>query len=235
MPQGQYNAQDPQLSGKSSHSMLPNWVQVLCPAPKRLLQQLVLREKLTSGLDVGCGPGSLLTALRGPNFFSVGIDVHLPTIEAAKRQALHDEYVTGDFLKYSFSRRFDVVVLSHVIEHFPRDIAMDVLRKAESLAARIVYVETPHGFLEQVPEDGNEGQRHLSGWFPHDFESRGYTVFGAGAMGLTGPMGRAAIFPESVTRLMQRATQWYFFRRPAKAATIAAIRYVDETQNVRQL
>ena len=32
--------------------------------------------------------------------------------------------------------------------------------------------------MEQGPEYGNEFQRHLSGWFTHDFEGLGYAVHG---------------------------------------------------------
>ena len=220
---------------KPDYATRSAWVQAVSPAPKRLLQELIARDGLATGLDVGCGPGSPLTALRGPHFRSTGIDSYAGALEAAREREVHDEYLQADFLGHRFEQQFDVVVLSHVIEHFPRDLGMEVLRKAEQLARRIVYVETPHGFLEQVPEDDNPGQRHLSGWFPHDFESRAYTVFGSGLRGLTGPRGKSLLFPDAITRFIVRATQWYCFRRPAHAATLAAIRYSDATGNYRNL
>jgi hypothetical protein len=148
---------------------------------------------------------------------------------------VHDEYVLADFRKFAVDRKFDVVVLSHVIEHFERDEGLEVLRKVESMASRVVYVETPNGFLEQTDFDGNIFQRHLSGWFAHDFQARGYTVFGAGPKWLRGPMGQSRFLPESVARAISRLSQWYFFRRPQSASTISAIKFIDQLGNVRSL
>ena len=212
-----------------------DWVQMLCPAPKRFLQGLIIEKGLTSGLDVGCGQGSLLSSVRNENFCSVGIDVHHASVERSKANQVHDEYVVGDFLSHDFERQFDVVVLSHVIEHFTRDAGIEMLRKAEHLARRLVYAETPHGFLEQKAHADNVAQRHLSGWFAHDFEARGYTVFGSGHRWLRGSEGRATLLPEGVTRLIERGTQRFRFRRPYGAHANAAIRYIDEAGDVRRL
>jgi len=195
----------------------------------------VLRNELRTGLDVGCGGGSPLTSLRAFGFRATGLDTSQDSIEAARRQGFFDDYILGGFLEHSFESTYDVVVLSHVIEHFPRDAGIAALQKAESLARRVLYIETPNGFLEQEPKDGNPHQRHLSGWFPHDFESRGFTVFGSGMKGLTGPGGRPTIFPAAITRALHRSMQWYCFRRPATAATIAAIRFIDANGTPRNL
>ena len=53
----------------------PSWVQFLCPAPKRHLQRLIRQYSLRTGLDVGGGEGSPLTALRPLGFRSTTIDI----------------------------------------------------------------------------------------------------------------------------------------------------------------
>ncbi len=53
-----------------------------------------------------------------------------------------------------------------------------MLDTVEQVTSKFVIVETPNGFVEQGPEFGNDHQRHLSGWFPHDFEGLGYKVYG---------------------------------------------------------
>ncbi|ASF45697.1 class I SAM-dependent methyltransferase [Methylovulum psychrotolerans] len=204
-------------------------VQALCPAPKRYAQQLILKYELNSGLDIGCGGDSILTAVRSATFESTGIDVFPENIQNSR----HDKYILGDFRSYHFDQTFDVVVLSHVIEHFARDEAFDVLKRVEQLANRLIYIETPYGFLEQCAYKNNAFQRHLSGWFPHDFISRGYSVLGSGMRGLTGSMGKPCILPSNITRDINRSLQWFYFRRPHYASTIAAIKYIDEDGNVR--
>ena len=215
--------------------MLFRSIQSLCPSPKRHLQQLITTYGLKTGLDIGCGGGSPLTSLRNTGFVSTGIDISTECIESSRQNNTHDEYICGDFRTFQFEQKYDVVVLSHVLEHFSRDEGMDVIRRIETMTNRLIYIETPHGFLEQTDFDGNPFQRHLSGWFPHDFQSRGYTVFGSGPKGLTGPMGKSLFLPDFVVQLISRWFQWYFFRRSDKAKSISAIRYIDESGNVRQL
>jgi SAM-dependent methyltransferase len=216
------------------YAMRSALIQAICPAPKRYLQQLIIRFGLKSGLDVGCGVGSPLTSLRRTaGFRSCAVDADQAAIDFSRARNFHDDYVHGSFLDVAFPKRFDVVVMSHVIEHFNRDNGMKALRKAEKLANHLVYVETPFGFWEQIDSGGSPWQRHLSGWFPHDFQSRGYSVFGAGLR----IFGRLSHSNNSgareVVRQIDRGTQWIVFRRPHIARTIAAIRYVDAGGNTR--
>ena len=127
------------------------------------------------------------------------------------------------------------VLLSHVIEHLDRDTGWAALPKLERIARRLVYVETPTGFLAQPAMSGNRWQRHLSGWFPHDFESRGYNVYGDGPRFLLGPMGHSRFLPSTLARLLPRLLQFYCFRHPASAYSIGAIRYMDAEGNLRNV
>ena len=127
-----------------------------------------------------------------------------------------------------------MVVLSHVLAHFPRDDALKVLQRGEKIASRLIYIETPFGFLEQVAHDGNTLQRHLSGWYPHDFYARGYSIFGSGHRLLRGPFGKP-LFPENLTRTIELSTQRARFRRPYGSHSISAFRLVDEFGNVRSI
>jgi hypothetical protein len=222
-----------QKPSKVAYDRRSNAVQYLCPAPKRHLQKLILRHGLKTGLDIGCGEGSPLSSLRSSHFTSTGIDIDAKSIEHARLRGLHDEYILGDFMTMELEHAFDVVVLSHVIEHFDRDTGWRVLQRIEQINRHLIYIETPNGFLEQTDYDGNSFMRHLSGWFPHDFQSRGYTVYGSGPKWLCVPMGSKKLMPSSLRQLISRLLQWHYFRRPAKAGTIAALRFVDRAGNLR--
>ena len=218
-----------------AYSARPSWIQFVCPAPKRHLQSLILRLNLKTGLDIGCGEGSPLTSLRGPAFRSTGIDIDAKSIERAKCKRLHDDYILGDFRTIDFKQAFDVVVLSHVIEHFDRDAGWQVLQRLEQLSRCLIYVETPNGFLEQTSYDDNPFQRHLSGWFPHDLQARGYTVYGSSPKWLTIPLQeRGRLIPEVMRRTLARGLQWYYFKRPIRAGIIAGIRFRDAAGNLRR-
>ena len=62
------------------------------------------------------------------------------------------------------NQEFDVVLLLDVIEHMTADSALALLDNAKKWARRKVIVSTPNGFVTQIAVDGNELQRHLSGW-----------------------------------------------------------------------
>jgi len=203
------------------------WVQRLCPSPRRYLQDLAAGMGLETGIDLGCGETSVLAPLRATGFRSVGIDLSLRMARSSRARGVHDRVVVGSLGCLADGARWDVVVLSHVIEHVDREDGLGLLRWAERAARHLVYVETPHGFLPQPAAPGNPYQRHLSGWFPWDFQGRGYRVFGMGVRGLRGIGGGARLLPETLTRWVERAAQRLVYRRPSLAGTIAAIRLVD--------
>jgi hypothetical protein len=136
-------------------------------------------------LDVGCGGFSPLTVHR-PKIKTIGIDAFPMAIARSKSKDLHDHYVLADVLDDNLNdltstfgiEKFDLVTLYGVIEHFPKRLGYELLEKCEDLTSKYVLLETPNGFCEQGPEFGNEGQRHLSGWSPWDFEGLGYKVYG---------------------------------------------------------
>ena len=170
------------------------------------LRDIVEQPGIELALDIGCGVTSLLTRFR-PRMKTTGIDIF--TIDAASRGSAHDHYISADItdirvervmdeMQARFGRpRADVVTLFGVIEHFPRRTGLEMIEKIERLSERFVVIETPNGFLPQGPEFGNPYQRHLSGWFPHDFEGFGYRVHGSlGTKYLRGYMGEPRVrFP----------------------------------------
>lgn len=202
------------------------WIQKVCPSPPRLVQRIILEEGLKTGLDIGCGAHSLLTKLRPYGFRSTGIDVSKKMLDEARRVNAHDEYIEGNFLELKDGVKFDVVVLSEVIEHFEREDGERVLDQADRMANRLIYVETPNGFLAQPELDGNPFQRHLSGWSIKDFTDRGYEVFGVGFRGMRGSEGRPWMGMERLVTVMERLTRWYFFRRPTMAFALGAIKRI---------
>jgi SAM-dependent methyltransferase len=95
----------------------------------------VLQARIPAGqrvLDLGCGAGHLLSALR-PSY-GVGIDVSAPAVEEARKQAqgAHLHFFEGDAadrrLLSQVGGPFDVVLLVNVVTHLT-----DVQRTLESL------------------------------------------------------------------------------------------------------
>jgi len=171
------------------------------PTVKDRLAKLVGKGECSTALDIGCGIASHLSVFR-PGLTTFGIDASLESLEVARHRGVHDHYLHADLMKLSAeqilaeTRRqtgieiFDLVTAFGVIEHFPKHSGWELLRKCEQLTSKYVVIDTPNGFLEQGPEYNNPYQRHLSGWFVHDFEGLGFTVSGdEGTKYLRGYMG----------------------------------------------
>lgn len=95
-------------------------------------------------LDVGCGTGliSNLFAKRYPNSFFTGIDfasgVDYAKEFSAKNNISNTNFIRQDFLKYTPSKQYDVVISQGVLHHIP-DFASAVIK--------IKQLVKPGGFL----------------------------------------------------------------------------------------
>lgn len=131
-------------------------------------------------LDVGCGSWSPLANIK-KTFYSVGIDIHKPSIEEIKKKKIHDEYSVGDVLKlnkFFKPKSFDAVVALDVVEHFEKKEGLELIKQMESIAKNKIIILTPYGFMKQHPYDGNPYQIHKSGWHIEEFRKMGYKVYG---------------------------------------------------------
>jgi 2-polyprenyl-3-methyl-5-hydroxy-6-metoxy-1,4-benzoquinol methylase len=155
------------------------------PTAHDYTKEIVETSECALALDVGCGSYSRLSQFR-PKLTTVGLDAFPQAIEEARAQDAHDHYVIADILIENLDellascggQKFDLVTLYDVIEHLPKKLGFDLLERCEALTSKYVLLQTPNGFQEQGPEFGNEHQRHLSGWFAHDFAGLGYKVYG---------------------------------------------------------
>jgi len=148
-----------------------------------LLYYKALEKELAGAktvLDVGCGSWSPLANVK-KTFYSVGIDIHKPSIEEIKKQKIHDEYKVGDVLKLNKifkPKSFDAVVALDVVEHFEKKESMELIKQMESIAKNKVIILTPFGFVKQHPVDDNLFQEHKSGWSIKEFDTMGYRLRG---------------------------------------------------------
>lgn len=110
------------------------------------IQRRVLSSCLKDGknrkaiLDIGCGEGNFLKGLKTQDFVKYGLD-----LKSNKVNNLDGiDVYKGDFLKIKFDRKFDVVVLLHVLEHLEDPVK--VLKKIKRLLnpKGIVLLSTPN-------------------------------------------------------------------------------------------
>jgi hypothetical protein len=191
-------------------------------------------KECRTAIDLGCGYRSILSAYR-PLLKTTGVEIFEESLEKAKKMQQHDHYIHSGILDLDIEKaitlnggKFDLVTAVEVIEHMPKKDGYKLLEICEQLTQKYILITTPNGFLEQGPEYGNEYQRHLSGWFPHDFEGLGYKVYGwVGMKSMTGYAGRLksnSLFYRGVNSILSSLLN--INERPQFAFSLIAIKDV---------
>lgn len=131
-----------------------------------------------SVLDIGCGPSSPLQYCANIKY-SIGVEPFEPYLEKSKSKKIHTDYLNRKIEELNFDdSSFDAVMMIELIEHLPKELGFEVLKKAERWARKKVIVSTPSGFISQKEVDGNPLQRHLSGWSLKELQDLGYRCRG---------------------------------------------------------
>jgi len=110
---------------------------------QQLLKALAGYTQRRRLLDVGCGDGQLLQTARDEDWDAVGIDLSESAILLCHRRGLAASRT--DFFDESLDeKRFDVIVMSELIEHVPSP--QRFLKRAEELLAAdgVLYLTTPN-------------------------------------------------------------------------------------------
>jgi len=94
-------------------------------------------------LDVGCGDGQLLQTAKSEGWNAAGIDLSEGAVRLCQRRGLA-AWKTDFFEKSLDEQRFDVIVMSELIEHVPAP--QRFLKRAEALLAAqgVLYLTTPN-------------------------------------------------------------------------------------------
>ena len=111
-------------------------------------------------LEIGCGNGSMLKYMDLLGWQTEGIDFDPTAVEKARSKGLKINLGSLDEQKYN-ENTFDVVILSHVIEHVPNPLA---------LLSEIHRILKPGGIMSLVTPNINSLGRLLfdNSWFALD-------------------------------------------------------------------
>ncbi len=169
-------------------------------------------------LDVGCGADSPLQYISFSGT-TIGVDGFPPALEAAMARSTHGEYLERDILHLDLPKNSaDAVVALEVLEHLPKEDGAIFLSVLENIAREVVVISTPNGYVEQGASDGNEYQRHLSGWNAAELRALGYQVYGTlGLKRLRGSYAAISYRPRWLWAMLSRLSEWYVWQRPEKA------------------
>lgn len=88
-------------------------------------------------LDYGCGFGQTINALRKEGFKNTyGVDIETTAINYCQKNNMNVKKLELDNLQNPFEKKFDIIILSHVLEHIPKQEIINTLSfiKREFLA-----------------------------------------------------------------------------------------------------
>jgi SAM-dependent methyltransferase len=103
--------------------------------PAYLARQLA-RKREPAILDFGCGLGQLLVALKSAGFNALeGLDVDPRAIAQCRALGFtcHDGAANGPAFYEHHHGRYDFVIMSHVLEHFPKELIIEQLARIKQL------------------------------------------------------------------------------------------------------
>lgn len=101
-------------------------------------------------LDVGCGPGVLLSLMPQIYNSALGLDLSKKQISFARKKFASFKkikWVAKDLKDMHFKRNsFDYVVSSEVIEHIPKKASLELLKKMKEIVKKngMVIITTPN-------------------------------------------------------------------------------------------
>jgi len=102
--------------------------------PRYMLSYLP-ENKSAKILDFGCGFGQMMRALINLGFTNVyGCDIEQTAIEFCRKSGLKVENCADiDVFIQKYKEYFDLIIMSHVLEHIPKDKIIETLSKIKEL------------------------------------------------------------------------------------------------------
>lgn len=179
------------------HETLYGMIQRHCPSPARLL-------------DIGSGPGwsDLFLAACGYEVTGVDNEPRLVTLarDQASRLGVSANFEEGDAFDLSpFHDRFDLVFSCGVLEHFDREVTVQLLREQAKCASKVL-IQIPTHYTAYTGEITDE-RIYTVNELRHIVEDAGMRViasFGYGDVTVTSPQIWARrLLPRAIWRLLQ--------------------------------
>lgn len=95
---------------------LPRWI------------QNEIKDKNANILDYGCGFGQMLFALKNAGYGNIyGVDIEKRAINYCISKGLNVKELDLNNLSNPFSIKFDYIIMSHVLEHIPKNEIINTL------------------------------------------------------------------------------------------------------------
>jgi len=143
---------DVHISSTEYYSVLKDKESYIDPA-ERIIKAIRRRKRSGTLLDIGCGVGILLeVANKKYGYQGVGLEINHEAAEYGKEK-LGVKIISGSIRDVlAENNKFDIVVLSHILEHIVEPIKFLEMTRQVLKSSGIIAVEVPdfRGFIPQV-------------------------------------------------------------------------------------
>ncbi len=182
-------------------------------------------------LDLGCGCNSPIQFLNIP--YKIGVELYEPYIEKSKSGGIHNEYVRADVNEVEFNdKAFDAVLAIDIIEHLTKEDGYRLIGRMQDWAIKKIIVTTTNGFVWQDDYDGNELQKHVSGWDAHELRELGFRLYGYnGLKPLRGYLSSIKYKPVRFWSAVSILSQPLAYHHPDCAFQLFAVKYLSARNN----
>lgn len=147
--------------GDEYHRRAPGNVQSNFVFFRRALGELIWDRKLGSVLELGCGTGANLRALRAhlPNAHLAGVEVNVEAIREATQISGSVKIHRGSLLEWKGEALYDLVFTKGVLIHIaPEDLAAAYRTLIESSRRYVLVAEYYNPRPMEVPYRGHAGR-----------------------------------------------------------------------------
>jgi trans-aconitate methyltransferase len=149
------------------------------PAPfhrRRMIVDLARRVTARSVLDIGCGTGEVLVALREalrPERL-VGVDLSVAVVETNRRALPFAEFHAADVSQAPLAGQWDLIVATEVIEHIAD--YMTALANIRKMCSGHVIVTVPSGRIYPIDRHMGHVQHFSAAEMTRALEASGFKV-----------------------------------------------------------
>jgi len=175
------------------------------------------------------------------------VEAFEPYALTAELSKTHDEIIRAMIQDLEFPENaFDAVTLIDVIEHMPKDVGLQVIELAKKWASKKIIISSPNGFIKQEALDGNDLQKHLSGWPLSEMNALGFKTRGmAGFKFLRREVQEETMGDDLLVTirfkprffwfLVSTISQPFVYRRPRLAFSLFSVSEISENSHLSGL
>lgn len=203
------------------------------PTYKLILNSLIPAGKLKI-LDLGCGMGEAAEFLNPKKIHEfTGVDIHKPYLKICKKKGFYKKLICADIKKLNFKNRsFDLVLILQVAEHFDKNTARQLIKKACKIAKKSIIITVPNGGCFQENYDDSVHNEHKSSWNVSDLNDLGFKTFGQGLKIIYGSKsyggGKKANWWQKILVPLSTFLMPLIIIYPQIAAQLIGVKYLDE-------